>query len=152
MEAFDLAHKLAYAGGRSPVPFVTGPIYLNSVPAVPVCAQLRVFIDRDLWSEDNIKLVSKELCRVLGATSQFDIGLTLAGKKTYDENVSARGDTARLMKLDANKPDVVLFIEGRAGDRVLQARFPRLQFEQTEDDDSWRSVYAPGAVKNAQQF
>jgi hypothetical protein len=152
MEAFDLAHKLAYAGSRCPVPFVTGPIYLNSVPAVPVCAQLRVFIERELWSDENIKIVAKELCRILGATGQFDIGLTLAGKKTYDENVSARGDTARLMKLDANKPQVVLFMEGRVGDRLFQARFPRLQFEQVEDDDSWRSVYAPGAVKHAQQF
>jgi hypothetical protein len=151
MEAFDLSHKLAYAGARSPIPFVTGPIYLNSVPAVPVCAQLRVFIERDLWSEENLKVVSKEVCRVLGASSQFDIGMTLAGKKTYDGNVSARGDTARLMKLDANEPRVVLFIEGRVGDLLFEARFPRLEFEPTTED-SWRSVYAPGAVKPAQQF
>lgn len=152
MEAFDLAHKLAYAGARSPVLFVTGPIYLNSVPAVPVCAQLRVFIERDLWSEENLKIVSKEVCRVLGATSQFDIGMTLAGKKTYDGLVSARGDTARLVKLNADEPRVVLFLEGRVGDRLLEAHFPRLQFEQIEDTDSWRSVYAPGAVKHAQQL
>jgi hypothetical protein len=151
MEAFDLAHKLAYAGFRSPVPFVTGPIYLNSVPAVPVCAQLRIFIEPKLWSEENVKIVSKEVCRILGATSQFDIGMTLAGKKTYDANVSARGDTARLMKLDVNSPSVQLFLEGRVGDILFEARFPRLQFEAI-GDDSWRSVYAPGAVKPAQQL
>jgi hypothetical protein len=151
MEAFDLAHKLAYAGNRSPVPFFTGPLYLNSVPAVPVCAQLRVFIDPKLWSEENLKIVSKEVCRVLGATSQFDIGMTLAGKKTYGENVSARGDTARLMKLEADEPRVVLFLEGRTGDMLFEGRFPRLQFEPIEGD-SWHSVYAPGAVEHAQQF
>jgi hypothetical protein len=151
MEAFDLAHKLAYAGYRSPVPFITGPIYLNSVLAVPVCAQLRIFIDPKLWSEENLKIAAKEVCRVLGATSQFDIGMTLAGKKTYDENVSARGDTARLMKLEANEPRVVLYLEGRVGDILFEARFPRLQFEAI-GDDSWRSVYAPGAVKHAQQL
>lgn len=151
MEAFDLSHKLAYAGNRSPVPFVTGPLYLNSVLAVPVCAQLRVFIDRSLWSEENLTIVSKEICRVLGATSQFDIGMTLAGKKTYDANVSARGDTARLMKLQTDDPRVVLFVEGRVGDMLFEAHFPRLQFEPV-GEDSWRSVYAPGAVKHAQQF
>ena len=151
MEAFDLAHKLAYAGHRSPVPFITGPLYLNSVPGVPVCAQLRAFIEPTLWDERNVLIVSKEICRVLGATAQFDIGLTLAGKKTYDEHVSARGDTARLMKMDANAPDVQLFIEGRIGDTRYTARFPRLQFEPV-GDDSWRSVYAPGAVKAAQQL
>lgn len=151
MEAFDLAHKLEYAGNRSPIPFVTGPLYLNSVPGVPVCAQLRVFIDPNLWSEEHLKIVSKEICRVLGATSQFDIGMTLSGKKTYDEHVSARGDTARLIKLDAAEPRVQLFIEGRVGDMLFEAQFPRLQFELL-GEDSWRSAYAPGAVKHAQQF
>jgi hypothetical protein len=151
MEAFDLAHKLAYAGNRSPVPFVTGPLYLNSVPGVPVCAQLRVFIEPSLWSAENLKIASKEICRVLGATSQFDIGMTLAGKKSYDANVSARGDTARLTKLKADDPGVILFLEGRVGDMLFGANFPRLQFEFVEED-SWRSVYAPGAVKHAQQL
>lgn len=151
MEAFDLAHKLAYAGHRSPVPFFTGPLYLNSVPGVPVCAQLRVFIEPTLWSEVNVKIVAKEICRVLGAGSQFDIGMTLAGKKTYDEHVSARGDTARLMKMKADDVRVALFLEGRVGDILYGAAFPRLQFEPI-GDDSWRSVYAPGAVKHAQQL
>ena len=151
MEAFDLAHKLEYAGNRSPVPFVTGPIYLNSVPGVPVCAQLRVFIDPSLWSAENVKVTAKEICRVLGATSEFDIGMTLAGKKSYDANVSARGDTARLMKLKTDDPDVILFLEGRVGDVLFGASFPRLQFEPI-GEDSWRSVYAPGAVKHAQQL
>jgi hypothetical protein len=151
MEAFDLAHKLAYAGNRSPVPFLTGPLYLNSVPGVPVCAQLRVFIERSLWSAENVKIASKEICRVLGATSQFDIGMTLAGKKSYDENVSARGDTARLMKMKSEDPSVVLFLEGRVGDVLLGAKYPQLQFEPV-GEDSWRAVYAPGAVKHAQQL
>ena len=151
MEAFDLAHKLAYAGNRSPVPFVTGPIYLNSVPAVPVCAQLRVFIEPSLWSAENVKIAAKEICRVLGATSQFDVGMTLAGKKSYDPNVSARGDTARLMKLKPDDPGVILLMEGRVGDMLYGASFPRLQFEPVAED-SWRSVYAPGAVKHAQQL
>jgi hypothetical protein len=151
MEAFDLANKLAYAGNRSPVPFVTSPLYLNSVPGVPVCAQLRIFIEPTLWSAENVKIAAKEICRVLGATSQFDIGMTLAGKKSYDENVSARGDTARLMKMKADDPGVTLLLEGRVGDVLFGANFPRLQFDPI-GEDSWRSVYAPGAVKHAQQL
>src|SRR5579859_4047614 len=138
MEAFDLAHKLAYAGNRSPVPFVTGPIYLNSVPAVPVCAQLRVFIKQSLWSAENVKIAAKEICRVMGATSQFDVGMTLAGKKSYDANVSARGDTARLMKLKTDDPEVILFLEGRVGDMLFGASFPRLHFDPI-GEDSWSS-------------
>lgn len=151
MEAFDLAHKLAYAGPRSPVPFVTGPIYLNSILGVPVCAQLRIFIEREHWSVENLTVVAKEVCRVLGATSQFDIGFTVAGKKTYDEHASARGDTARLLKVEADAPRVLLFVEGRVGDTLFEAFFPRLQFAAI-GDESWRAVYAPGAVKHAQQF
>ncbi len=151
MEAFDLAHKLAYTGHRSPVPFVTGPEYLNSVIGVPVCAQIRLFIAPELWSEENVKIVAKEVCRVLGATAQFDIGMTLAGKRTYDARVSARGDTARLMKLDANEPRVTLHLEGTLGDMLFEARYPQLQFTYSHDD-TWRAVYAPGAVKDPQQF
>ncbi|HEX6507735.1 MAG TPA: hypothetical protein VF221_08905 [Chloroflexota bacterium] len=151
MEAFDLALKMAYAGEHSPVPFITGPIYLNSVPAVPVCAQLRIFIAQEQWSDENVKIVAKEVCRVLGPTSIFDIGMALAGKRVYDANVSARGDTARLMKLDADDPHVTMHVEGRLGDQAFRARFPRLQFEPIEED-FWRSIYAPGAVKQPQQL
>lgn len=151
MEVFDLAHKLAYVGEHSPVPFVTGPIYTNSVPAVPVLAQLRIFIDADLWTEENVKVVAKEIARVLGPTERFDIGMTLAGKLTYDANRSARGDTARMMKLDPNDPRIVLHLQGRTGDTAYEARFPRLEFQPIEED-FWRSIYAPGAVKEAQQL
>jgi hypothetical protein len=55
------------------------------------------------------------------------------------------------MKLDPNDPRVRLLIQGRIGDRAYEARFPRLEFEPVEDD-FWRSIYGPGAVKQAQQF
>jgi len=55
------------------------------------------------------------------------------------------------MKLKADDPAIILFLEGRAGDMLFGANFPRLQFELVEED-SWRSVYAPGAVKHAQQL
>jgi hypothetical protein len=152
MEAFDLAHKLAYAGEHSPVPFLTGPRFLNSVVAVPVLSQLRIFIDQELWNEENVMTVAKEVCRVLGPTSVFDIGMTLGGKRTYDGRVSARGETARLMKLDPNDPRVTLHIEGRLGDRLYEARFPRLDFQYSGEDDDWREVYAPGAVKDTHQL
>jgi hypothetical protein len=151
MEPYDLSHKLSFAGRRSPVPFATGPEYLNSVPGVPVLSQLRVFIPRDLWNRDNVFVAAREICRVLGSTSQFDIGMTQAGTVQYDENRIAAGDTARLMKLDAESPRVVLLLRGSEGDRAYEARYPRLQFEEA-GEDYWRSVYAPGATKVSTQL
>ncbi len=151
MDSYDLSHKLAYAGRRSPVPFFTGPEYLNSVPGVPVLSMLRIFVPPELWSEENVKLVSKEICRVLGATAQFDIGITLAGTKKYDADRPASGDTARLLKMDANSPQVILRLRGGpSGDRAFEARYPRLLFTEAPGD-TWREQYAPGAVKEAAQ-
>lgn len=146
MDTYDLAHKLAYAGNRSPVPFITGPQYINSVPGVPVLAELRVFIPPEHWSEENLLVVAREICRVLGATTQFDIGITMAGVQRYNANLSATGNVARMTKLDPQDPTVYLRIEQGNGDRLLKAVFPRLEFE-TTGEDFWRSGYATGAVK-----
>jgi hypothetical protein len=147
MEVIDLAHKLAYAGTRSPVPFSTGPEFTNSIPGVPVLSTIRLFVPREHWSLENVKLAAREVCRVLGATAQFDVGLAVAGRTVYNAERTASGDTARLMKLNARDSKVVLRIAGAEGDTVHEATFPRLQFEETETD-YWRSVYAPGAVKD----
>ncbi|HLJ67401.1 MAG TPA: hypothetical protein VKX16_08580 [Chloroflexota bacterium] len=151
MDTIDLAHKLAYAGARSPVPFTTRPEFTNSVPGVPVLAELRVFVPRDRWSEANVFLVAREMCRVLGAGAQFDIGITQAGQRIYDPDLPAAGDTARLMKLDAGDPRIVLLMRGEIEDRAFIARFPRLHFEAAGEDE-WRSVYGPGAVKEPTQL
>jgi hypothetical protein len=76
MEAYDLSHKLAYAGRLSPVPFVTGPEFTNSVPVVPVLAMLRIFVEPRNWSEENVKIIAREVARTLGSTEQFDVGMT----------------------------------------------------------------------------
>jgi hypothetical protein len=146
MDTYDLSHKLAYAGRRSPVPFTTGPEYLNSVPGVPVLAELRIFIAPDDWSEENILAASREICRVLGASSDFDIGMTLAGAPTYQATRSAAGNIARLTKLEVSDPTVTLRYRDGAGDRLFQASFPRLQFEPA-GEDYWRALYSTGAVK-----
>jgi hypothetical protein len=150
MEVIDLAHKLAYAGSRSPVPFTTGPEFTNSVPGVPVLSSIRLFVPREQWSNENLFIVAREVCRILGGTAQFDIGFAVAGRTVYDPNRPASGDTARLTKLDANSSTVVLRVASEAGDALYEARFPRLQFEPA-GSDQWRSVYAPGAVKDAVQ-
>lgn len=146
MEAYDLSHKLAYAGTHSPVPFRTGPEYTNSVPVVPVLSMLRVFVAPEDWSAENIKIIAREICRVLGPTEQFDIGMTLAGRQKYAPNMPATGATARLTKLDRNDPHVLLRIRDDNGDLDLVARFPRLQFEPS-GEDFWRSMVAPGLIK-----
>lgn len=150
MEAYDLSHKLAYAGRRSSVPFTTGPEFTNSVPGIPVLAMLRIFIPAELWSEDNVKTVAREVARVLGPGEQFDIGITLADNHAFDPNTPASGDTARLMKLDPKDPNIVLRISRGIGDTIFTARYPRLQFEPA-GEDVWRSIFAPGVVKDAAQ-
>jgi hypothetical protein len=150
VEVIDLSHKLAYAGTRSPVPFTTGPEFTNSVPGVPVLSMIRLFVPRDQWSEENLLIAAREVCRVIGATAQFDIGFAVAGRTRYDPERAASGDTARLTKLDARDPRVVLRVAGATGDIAYEARFPRLEFERV-GDDYWRSVYAPGGVKDPVQ-
>lgn len=146
MEAYDLAHKLAYAGSHSPVPFSTGPEYTNSVPVVPVLSMLRVFVAPQDWSFENAQIIAREICRVLGPTEQFDVGMTLAGRQVYDASLPATGVTARLTKLDKNDPHVLLRVRADSADQLLIARFPRLQFEPS-GEDFWRSIVAPGLVK-----
>ena len=150
MEVIDLSHKLAYAGTRSPVPFETGPEFTNSVPGVPVLSMLRLFIPRESWSTENLFIAAREVCRIIGSTSQFDIGFAVAGRTRYSPDRAASGDTARLTKLDAKDPRVVLRVAEAGGDVAYVARFPRLQFEPV-GDDYWRSVYGPGAVKDPAQ-
>ena len=150
MDTYDLSHKLAYAGARSPVPFTTGPEYTNSVPGVPVLAELRIFIPPDRWSLENVMIAGKEICRVLGPQAQFDIGITQSGRAVYDADRPASGDVARLMKLDPASPTVTLLVEGSGSDQVFTARFPALRFE-AGGETFWRSNFAPGVVKEPAQ-
>jgi hypothetical protein len=113
---------------------------------VPVLAELRIFIAPEDWSEENITVVAREICRVLGPLAQLDIGMTLAGAPTYEATRSAAGNVARLMKLDPSDPTVTLRYRDGAGDRLFQARFPRLHFEPA-GEDYWRAEYSTGAVK-----
>lgn len=153
MDAYDLSHKLAYAGAHSPVPFETGPQYLNSVPGVPVLSELRIFIHPEFWSVENVMKAAREICRVLGPGAQFDIGMTLSGTPIYDAQRQAAGNIARLLKLNPDEPRVVLRLRVDEGDAVYEARFPRLQFERVgEGEDYWRSVYGPAVVKPATQL
>ena len=145
MEAYDLSHKLAYAGRLSPVPFMTGPEFTNSVPAVPVLSMLRIFVAPENWSEDNVKIIAREVARTVGATEQFDIGITHT-TNVYSPDAPASNETARLIKLDPNSPRLQLYISDIDGDRVYEARYPRLQFEPTEVS-FWRSIYDASAVK-----
>lgn len=146
LESIDVAHKLAYAGARSQVPFNTGPEYTNSVPGVPVLSMLRVFIEPDLWSFENVIIAAKEVCRVLGPQGRFDVGMTLGGKSVYEADRAVAADTARLMKMEENDPRVVLRFRNAEGMRIFEARFPKLAFEETAED-YWVAFYAPGAVK-----
>lgn len=150
LEPYDLSSKLAYAGARSPIPFTTGPEYTNSVPAVPVLAMLRVFIASELWNLENVQTAGREICRVLGAGSQFDIGMTVAGGTVYSPDRPVQADTARLMKLDPRDPRVQLRFRSTTGETLYVATFPRLRFEPTQED-FWQAVYAPGAVKEPTQ-
>lgn len=150
MEAVDLAHKLAYAGTRSPVPFTTGPEYVNAVPGVPVLSMIRLFVPREHWSQENLFVLAREVCRVLGGMAQFDIGFAVAGRTTYSPDRAASGDTARLLKLDATDPRVVLRVAGQTGDMTYEARYPALRFAPA-GVDYWRTAYAPGAVKGPEQ-
>jgi hypothetical protein len=150
MDIYDLSHKLAFAGRHSAVPFTTGPEYTNSIPGVPVLSALRVFVAPDLWSDENIQAIAREIYRVLGPTEQFDIGITLARKNEYSPNAPAFGLTARLTKLNPKDPRVVLRMSDGNGDRLFVARYPRLEFEPA-GEDFWDSHYAPGAVKLASQ-
>jgi hypothetical protein len=150
MEVIDLSHKLAYAGTRSPVPFTTGPEFTNSVPGVPVLSMIRLFVPREHWSSENVRILAREVCRVAGSTAQFDIGFAVAGRTVYSAERAASGDTARLMKLDAKDPRVILRVAEAEGDVAYEARFPRLEFQRI-GEDYWRAVYAPGAVKDPVQ-
>ncbi|MGI8824785.1 MAG: hypothetical protein ACR2JC_03915 [Chloroflexota bacterium] len=150
MEAYDLSHKLAYAGRRCPIPFTTGPDYMNAVPGLPVLAMLRIFVEAGHWSEDNIKLVAREIAGILGPSEQFDIGMTLADNRTYDPDTPASADTARLMKLNPHDPHVILRFSRGIGDTIFRARFPRLIFEPV-GEDLWRSIFAPDSLKIASQ-
>jgi hypothetical protein len=145
MEAYDLSHKLAYAGRLSPVPFVTGPEFTNSVPVVPVLAMLRIFVEPQNWSEENVKIIAREVARALGPTEQYDIGITHTSN-VFAPNLPASNGTARLTKLDPSSPQVQLLIADVEGDRVFEARYPRLQFEPTTES-FWRSIYDTGGVK-----
>jgi hypothetical protein len=149
MEAYDLARKLAFTGARCPVPFTTGPEYTNSVPGVPVLSMLRIFVEPKNWSDENVKVVAREVARVLGPMEQFDVGITLTDT-IYGPGRPAAGDTARVMKLDRSSPRVVLQISGGEADEAFEAWFPRLQWEPL-GEDFWRSAYAPGAVKLTSQ-
>lgn len=148
MDTYDLSHKLAYAGARSPIPFITGPEYTNSVSGVPVLSELRIFIQPEQWTEENVKLVAREISRVLGATSQFDIGITIAGVRHYSSTLSVAGSVARLSKMDPDDPTVSLRYRHGAGDELYQARFPSLRFD-VVDEHFWQEHFAPGAVKSA---
>lgn len=150
MDTYDLAHKLEYAGRRSPVPFITGPEFINSVPGVPVLSELRVFIPPEVWSKDNVLRAAKEICRILGAGAQFDIGIARAGGRTYNSSLSVNGDTARLTKLDPQSPEITLRYASGDEDEMLKSRFPRLVWEPA-GEDFWRSTYSAGAVKTATQ-
>jgi hypothetical protein len=150
LEPYNLAHKLAFAGARSPVTFTTGPEYTNSVPGVPVLSMLRVFIDPADWNLENVQIAAREICRVMGSSSQIDVGLTVGGKAIYNPDLPAAARTARLMKLKADDPRVKLYFRGPAGEVVYVARFPRLQFEES-GEDFWEALYAPGAVKEPTQ-
>ncbi len=145
MEAYDLSHKLAFAGRLSPVPFVTGPEFTNSVPVVPVLAMLRIFVEPQNWSEENVKIIAREVARTLGASEQFDIGITHTSK-VYGPNIPASNATARLTKLDPRAPVLQLLISDGDGDRVFEARYPRLQFEPATES-YWRTGYDTAAVK-----
>lgn len=149
MEVYDLSHKLAYAGTHSTVPFLTGPEYTNSVPGVPVLSTLRIFVDPENWSEENIMSIAREIARVLGPTEQYDIGITHT-TTVYSPNVAAAGNTARLMKLDRESPEIRLLVSDGDGDRAFVARYPRLRFEPMTED-FWRGVYDTSAVKVAPQ-
>src|SRR4051812_44267561 len=122
MEVYDLSHKLAYAGRRSPVPFRTGPEYTNSVPGVPVLSTLRIFVDPENWSQENVFRIAREIARILGATEQYDIGITHTST-VYDPNLAAAGNTARIMKLDRSSPVVRLLVRDGEGDRAFEARY-----------------------------
>ena len=150
IESIDVSHKLAYAGARSPVPFITGPEYANSVPGVPVLSMLRIFIEPKLWSFENVAIVAKEICRILGPQAQFDIGMTLGGTSLYGADRPVAADTARLMKMEVGDPRVLLRFRAPEGMRLYEARFPSLRFEET-GDDFWQALYAPGAVKEPTQ-
>lgn len=150
MEAYDLSRKLAYAGTHSPIPFTTGPEFTNGVPAVPVLSMLRIFVPPDLWSDENVKTVAREVARVLGPTEQFDIGIARANVATYGPTASASGVTARLIKLDPRSPEMVLRIRNGVEDSAYRARFPRLEFEPM-GEDFWQSLYSSGAVKASSQ-
>lgn len=149
MEAYNLSHKLAYAGRLSPVPFTTGPEFTNSVQAVPVLSMVRIFLAPEDWSEENVFTVAREVAMVLGPTEQFDVGITRF-HNVYQPNSPAAGVVARLIKLDLNSPEVVLLIRGGTDDQEYSARFPRLKFE-PRGESFWRSEYAPGVVKVSSQ-
>jgi hypothetical protein len=151
VDTVNLSHKLSYAGARSPVPFTTGPEYTNSVPGVPVLAELRVFIPPELWSQDNVVIAAKEICRILGPQAQFDIGITRSGPSIYDADLAASGDVARLMKMSSVDPVATLLIEGTESDQTYTARFPGLHFE-PGGESFWRSTFAPGVVKEPAQL
>lgn len=145
MDVYDLSHKLAYAGRLCPVPFRTGPEFTNSVPGVPVLSTLRIFVDPDNWSAENVLVIARDIARVVGASEQYDIGITHT-TGVYDPNLPASGNTARLMKLDADSPSLELLVRDGDGDRAYRARYPRLQFEPA-GFDFWRSIYSTAAVK-----
>jgi hypothetical protein len=149
MEVIDLSHKLAYAGTHSPVPFLTGPEYTNSVPGVPVLATLRIFVEPQNWSEENILTIAREIARILGPTEQYDIGITHT-TTVYAPDVPAAGNTARIMKMDRESPEIRLLASDGNGDRAFMARYPRLRFEPMEEQ-FWEGVYVTGAVKVASQ-
>jgi hypothetical protein len=149
MDPYDLSHKLAYLGRLCPVPFVTGPDFTNSVPAVPVLSTVRIFVEPENWSDENVHIIAREICRVLGPTEQYDIGITHTNT-VYSPDIPASGNVARIIKLDRNSSRVVLLIRDGDGDRAFEAKYPRLQFEPSSET-FWRSIYDTAAVSISQQ-
>jgi hypothetical protein len=135
VEAYDLAHKLAYAGRRSPVPFSTGAEYTNSVPGVPGISMIRIFLAPSDWSRENVILVAREICRVLGSTEQFDVGITQA-THAYGSNQPAAGSIARLTKMDPNERMVELRFSTGLQHTIYTARFPQLRFAEDQASES----------------
>ncbi|GAC1402852.1 MAG: hypothetical protein NVSMB52_16790 [Chloroflexota bacterium] len=150
MDTYDLSHKLSYTGMRCTVLFSTGPQFINSVPGVPVLSEVRIFIDQTDWTIANLFTISREICRVLGATSQFDIGMTMAGVAQYTAARAAAGNLARMTKMDPEGRRVLLRVSDGDGDQVFEARYPRLTFQET-GDDFWQAQYSSGAVKPTSQ-
>jgi hypothetical protein len=134
MEAFDMAHKLSFAGRFSPVPFTASPIYITSQIVAPQLGSVRVFIPPQYWNEEAIMDVAREIASTLGPTEQFDVGIALETNDPTAPGAARSGEAARLTKIDSRSNALVL----RLGNSVWRATYPRLQFEPISLDE-WRA-------------